>query len=321
MFRLLALALSALSLFGQNPARSADDELGRATRNPYDLASFISSHPNFQWAPLWKALHVADPPDIGGCDEQPNRLCSVDLITLFKPSQVILAIAGMPSDTYLRFLQDSSGWRYSGSHNTYRKNFAEKHQISRIGGKPFLRVSQQGASASNWDSEVEQWLDLSRPEFVPVFAFTVQGNENRMGFGVSRRVHAYAVPGPDHSPETLSVHLEVWYTMHYDRPLGFAKYDAVYERTAKQTRFSLREANPSLGNGPELAKKEFEELANIDVDGGPSNEQLLVYALPGLKEIASGSNGEEKGWLRSVLSYCKDTPAKRILQALLDAKR
>src|SRR5260370_38793573 len=114
--------------------------------------------------------------------------------------------------------------------------------------------------------------------------------------------------------------MEVWYQIHYDRLLGFAKYHAVYERTGKQKRFLLREPHPSLGSGPELSKKDFEELANITEDG-PSNEQLLLYALPGLKEIASGSNVEEQGWLRFMLSHCKDTPAKRTLQALLDNKR
>jgi hypothetical protein len=63
---------------------------------------------------------------------------------------------------------------------------------------------------------------------------------------------------------------------------------------------------------------DFEELANIS--GGPSNERLLVYALPRLKEIATGSDAENKEWLRSVVARCNETPEKRTLQALLGDK-
>jgi hypothetical protein len=137
---------------------------------------------------------------------------------------------------------------------------------------------------------------------------------------VSRWVHASATPGPDDAVETIHVDLEARYSMYHELDLGFAKYKATYERTPKQLRFSLREAHPFLYPAPAISNKDFEDLANIDVDGGPSNERLLVYALPGLKEIASGSNVEARKWLHSVLSFCKETPEKRMLQGLLEGK-
>ena len=63
------------------------------------------------------------------------------------------------------------------------------------------------------------------------------------------------------------------------------------------------------------------EIIDLDVNGGPSNDQLPIYALPRMKELAAGTDDNDKEWLRSVLSFCKDTPEKRTLQALLDAKR
>ena len=51
-----------------------------------------------------------------------------------------------------------------------------------------------------------------------------------------------------------------------------------------------------------------------------ANEKLPIYAFPGLKKIAAGSDPGAKAWLKSVLSYAKDTPEKRTLLELL-AKR
>ena len=46
----------------------------------------------------------------------------------------------------------------------------------------------------------------------------------------------------------------------------------------------------------------------------------MVYALPGLKKIAAGSNVEDRTWLRDFLHHANDTPEKRMLFELL-AKR
>ncbi len=70
-----------------------------------------------------------------------------------------------------------------------------------------------------------------------------------------------------------------------------------------------------FGRDSTLSNKAFEDLA--DVNMGPTNEQLLVYALPGLKEVASGRNADAKNWLRFMLTNCKATPEKRMLMELL----
>jgi hypothetical protein len=181
MFRLITLGLFVISGYGQS-VKQAHEELANAARNPYELARYIDSHAGFEWAPLWKALRVTNPPIMPKCEPKPfSSSCPVDLITVLKPSQVIVAVQSWPEDAYLRFLRDASGWRYAGSYEAFKKNFAGRHEVSRIAGKPFLRVSCQGASGSNWDSEYEQWLDLTQPDFEPVFGFTVQGSEGHMG--------------------------------------------------------------------------------------------------------------------------------------------
>jgi hypothetical protein len=65
-----------------------------------------------------------------------------------------------------------------------------------------------------------------------------------------------------------------------------------------------------------MSKTDFEQAANI-TDDAPSPEKLLIYALDGLKRVASGKDAEAKAWLRGVLSRCEDTPEKRTLLELL----
>jgi hypothetical protein len=184
---------------------------------------------------------------------------------------------------------------------------------------PFLRISGQGASGSDVDSEIETWFDLTQTGFEPVFRYTVQGSENRMGVGVSRRIRATAWSDFDTNAETIRLNLEVRYSSSYDTDLGFAEYEATYQRRANQSKFSLQKVTQSAPNEPAISSKDFEDLANIDFGDPPvpSNERLLAYTLPRLKQIASSKDEQDRGWLRSVLGFCKDTPERRTLLELL----
>ena len=310
MLRLAIFALSALRLFAQ-------DDLVPAAKNPYDLARYLDSHTNVAWEQVWKALGVAKPPEAPNCEEDGAFRCSVRVITIPRPSQAILAINGFPVDLYIRFLQQGSGWRYAGSDAELKKNHAGRYEISQVDGKPFLRVSGQGANGSDWDSEIETWFDLSLPDFNPVFGFTVQGGESRV-LGVSRSVLANAEEGAE---GVINVVVEIRFSMGHELDLGSAQYVATYARNSGQKKFSLKGVKPYLPDGLAISNREFELLANIDVDRSPPTERLLVFTLPRLKEIATGSSADAKDWLRAVLAACKDTPEKRVLQSLLDRKR
>lgn len=278
-------------------------------QTPYELARAIDSH-DAGWASIWKAVGIKDMPSLPRCSPDTTEPCSVDVITLLRPSPAILVLSGWPEARYLRFVEDGSRWRFAGTHLTFFKNYAERYEITRFGETPFLRISGQGANGSDIDSEMETWFDLTLSDFAPVFQFTVQGSENRMGIGVSRKVRAYAFDGGEGA---IGLGLEGRYSSAFGTNLGFAKYRGTYQRAANQEKFLLRSVTPAISN------KDFEALANIDFreDPLPSNEQLIVYTLPRLKQIASGTNEQDRGWLRSVLGFCKDTPEKRILLQLL----
>jgi hypothetical protein len=294
-----------------------DSALLAAAKNPYELARYMDTHKGVDLGPLWKALHVEPAMNICAGEAIVGE-CSIDLITAYKPEQAILAVQTLAYEIYLRFLRQGAGWKFAGATDSYLKNHAGRHEITRIGEKTFLRISGQGASGSDWDSEVESWYDLSRLDFEPVFGFTVQGGENRFT-GISREVWANAAPGlGDTGPDTIDIDVAIKLSIFHERQLGTFEYLATYERGRGQKKFTLQNAKPIAGTTLQVSNKDFELLANIDVDSGPATERMLVYALPALRAVASGTNEKDREWLRSVLKECKDTPQKRALQKLLD---
>ena len=312
MFRLALLAVFALfaaALSAQQPPLL----MARAAKNPYDFARYLAGQGSFPWPSVWEVLHVSSPPAAPLCEP-----CSIDVITI-EPPQAILAIQSWPIDIYLRFQENKSMWQYTGAYTAIRKNYPSRYEVSRVGGKPFLRVSVQGANGSNWDSEMEEWFDLSQKTFEPAFEFTVQGREDRMGFGVSRSVQAVAMP--DGSADQIKLSARIRFSAYLETDLGSLDYEATYVRDSSSKNFTLRDVQPSLEHGPKITTAEFEALANIVTDDGITAEQLMPYVMPRLREIASGTDIDTKRWLESILSFSKDTPEKRELEALLSAKR
>jgi hypothetical protein len=285
---------------------------GAQTTNPYDLARYLTSHKGTEWEAVWNAWGIPKG-DTPFCDAE--GACTVDLITITKPSQVILVIQSQPSDSYFRFRPTGPKWRYAGSTSGLDKNYGRRYEIARMGGKPFLKTSSQGANGSDWDSELESWFDLSLEKFEPVFWFTPRGSEFRTGFGVCRDVRAFASEGME---GTIELDIEIRFSLLGKIDLGFARYKARYARTAHDTRFTLREGVPLGGSARSLSNADFEKLVNIDVDDGPSDEQLVQFAMPRLKEIASGRDQASRKSLKEGIEHWEDSPAKRELLALID---
>ena len=123
MFRWAWALLLAASVYGQ-------DELQRAAKNPHDLVGYLNAHGSVDWRLVWKTngLPESDAPYCGT-----DRTCTVDLITIAPPAQVILAIEGPPEDTYLRFLSDGAEWRCAGSFGAFKKNYGGRYEVIRQG--------------------------------------------------------------------------------------------------------------------------------------------------------------------------------------------
>ncbi|HEX4232161.1 MAG TPA: hypothetical protein VHZ07_26070 [Bryobacteraceae bacterium] len=305
----VAIILASVGLAQDAP----DSDLVRAAKSPYALARYIDSHMGFAWEPLWKTLGIEERIFIQPCGELSGGAlgCSTEIIDIQNPDQVILIVQGdMPVyDVYLRFEKGSKGdWDFAGEYGVNIRNHPRRHEITRVRGTPFLRVSRQGVYGSGVDSEIEDWIDLTQPDFNPVFSFTVQGHDSEYASGIGREIYTIASP----TRTGIDLILDVVFSGP-DVDLGHAEYVGTYTRS-RGPKFSLQTVRTSDGS-PTISNKDFENLSEIDSD--LTEEQLLVYTLPRLKEIASGQDKDAKDWLKGILDHCKDTPEKRTLLDLL----
>ena len=309
---LLTLLLAAAALAG------VDEELAQAAKSPYDIARFVDRHASFQWEPLWQALGIKDA-DLATqpCEAREGavRICSEELITIPDPSQVVLILRqeAFRWQVYLRFLRERGPdgwerWKFAGYYQPMVKDYPPKYRTIRFGKKPYLLLTSQGASGSDWSSELELWLDLTAAEFEPVFSLTIEGHYSGAPYGVGRDTHATVVGLESEPVERIRVAYSVRFK-RFDVPLGEQSDDAVYTRRGGKFVFDAALSKRSA--------KDIGLLYDIDTESGPSNEDSIRNVLPALKKIAAGPDTGDKDWLRGLLAQCKNTPEKRALAAIL----
>lgn len=317
MHRAAGLIILSSVAFAQEPEQT---DITLASKSPLQLARYVESHKTFDWESLWGALGIHDPEVVGApCGETEENPCSTQVVTVLNPDQEILIVQGnrlKRSDIYLRYLRKANGdWQFAGERRAFVNEYPRRHEVVRIDGKPFLKISSDHTQAGfALFQEVEDWFDLTRPDFEPVFSFTAQGSFEPFSEAVGRTVRAQAYASQASGRETIDLILDV----HYVGP-GLdvaATYVGVYERPLGARAFALRSAFSGLVRDAAIPTKDFEGFASVDFFELP-RERLLFYALPGLQKIASGSDENAKQWLRLVLSNAGDTPEKRALSELL----
>jgi hypothetical protein len=294
-----------------------DPEIVRAAKSPYDLARYIDSHPKIDdWKPLWTAMgNAGEPPkQLPRCAPYPVGIfCSTELIPVLNPSQVIVLLrTDSPGyDVYLRFFEQEGGWKFAGYY--VAEVLPRRHEVFRFGDKYFLAIAERGVRASDFTLELEHWFDLAQPTLEPVFSFPVQASFNAWVFGIGRQMQGTAVQSRISTVETINLNLRVQF--YFDASnLGSKSFGATYERQPGETKFTIRSASSPAFSRSTISITAFEEIENIV--NGPSTEQMLVYALPGLKELAGKDTGA-KDALKGLIEKCKDTPEKRALLELL----
>lgn len=314
MYRLATTIILSSVAFAQN---AQEAEIVGAGKSPFDLARYIDSHPTIDWKPLWTAMgNGGDPPkELPRCAPYPVGIfCSTELITVINPSQVIVLVHADSSgyDAYLRFREQKGSWKFAGYYLAYV--LPRRHELFRFGDKYFLKIAESGVRASDFALELERWFDLTQATFEPVFSFPVQASLNAWTFGIGRQMDGYAVQGRNSAVETISLNLNVSFFFAAS-DLGSQSYGATYERSPGETKFKIKSATSPFGSRSTIPTKSFEEMA--DIINGPSTEQILVYALSGLKKLATGKDAETKEDLKRMLEKCEDTPEKRTLLELL----
>ncbi len=236
----------------------------------------------------------------------------------FQSDQAIVLVQGdaTPADIYIRFLQTKDeSWTFSGIQSAQIHNHPRRHEVDRSTGTPFLRIASQGIRGSDVDSEFEEVYDLTQPGFEPVFSFTVQGHQQRLGFGMSRKIFTYLSLGNDAIDLTLEVHFS-GVDASGEHDFGMTSYQAAFKRAANLKTFSFQAAHVGRPGKTSLTKDEFESLC--DMNEGPSDEDLIRFDFDGLKAVASGKDSSSKECLSRLLDRVKNTKEVVELRRLLN---
>jgi hypothetical protein len=303
-------------------APSGETEVAVAVKSPDTFARYVESHSGIDWKIVRKALGLEESKNwLAPCGSNfpaAEAPCSAELAAVLNPPQTIVIIRGgdfAATVEYLRFLNGpKGGWKIGGENNAFQRTSPSHHKVVRLGNKPFFMISSDHSQNGMATQQVlEDWFDLTQPDFKAVLSITVDGAEGRFGLGVGRSIHARPSLGQSAGSERVTLILNVQF-----QGVGLrqdASYVGVYERHTDEKKFILRSAYSGLDRSTPMATTDFEELA--DPFSGISNEKLLAYALPGLQKIAGGSDSDAKNWLRSVLDNAGDTREKRLLLGAL----
>ena len=308
---ILAMILSP-AVFAQS---AQEAEIAAAAKSPMTLARYVESHSTVDWNALRNALGLKESQYwLAPCGGD----CSAEIATVANPDQAVVIIRGGDISytvEYLRYLQDAKGgWQFAGENTAFIRNGPSNHEVMRVGGKPFLKISSNHSqNGAGIQQEIEDWFDLTQPDFEPVFSLTVDGGARHFGFPIDWTVQALPTLSQTAGLERINVILFVHFT-----GVGLdvhAQFNATYDRPQGQKKFTVRGAGIGMGFGSAMPTNDFEELA--DPFQFPSIEKQLVYTLPGLRDIATGSNPDAKKWLQALLDHAKDDPEKRQLLDLL----
>jgi hypothetical protein len=238
----------------------AQDEIPAPAKSPYDIDRYVKTHKDVQWAPLLSGFGI-DPRELPrACEAQDPSTCTSELIEIQNARQVIVRVAEDNwQETYLRFFPVGADWRYAGSVTPIIKDYDPKHQVTSFGGTPFLLVNNTGASGSGITSEFQQWFDLTRPSFEPVFGYTIQ--ENAFKF-------------EDHVISAGSRHTLSVYTRQAN---GEFKFDATLSTSSQKETEDLYESLFDLSH-EDFLRYQFNDLRKIaDAKDSVAREWLAFF--------------------------------------------
>ncbi len=198
MFRVAAAVMFSSIVLAQNAPHA---EVA-AARSPLTLARYIGAHEdNADWDGFWRALERPAPTLMYPLCGAPTIFsCVTETVMLPRYDQAILIIQSeglRADDLFLRYIQEADGsWRFAGFHLAVAGGtYPRRHEISQLDGKPFLKIASDLSQVGGTLGEnIEEWFDLSEPNFEPVFSFTADGSITPFCLAVGQEITAQAVP-------------------------------------------------------------------------------------------------------------------------------
>lgn len=254
MSRFLLLCLLAGGAWAQN-----------APLSPFELAAAVEASAPVDWAGVWERMKAGVPPkDLPHCGDPRYSACTTELITVLNPEQTILLVQSdaRDADYYLRFLKDGAAWKFAGAHLARLQYYPRRHEMARLAGKPYLRISVQGEAGSTLSSEVEEWMDLSGPGFEPVLTFPARGHSAFLPGEIVREISAYAKQENNGENVLLDLTVRFSFAAH---DLGEMNFAGVYARPEGKRSFELQRAyiRPSSSARAAIPNEEFTALLQM----------------------------------------------------------
>jgi hypothetical protein len=238
---------------------------------------------------------------------QPFEPCTTKLLTLKTPEQVIVVIECAYYKGFVRYTRKPDGsWQAEGAADAgYRP--PQEYKLDQTSGTPFFRYTFESIHGSDVSGYFEDWIDLTRPGFEAAFGIMPQGWEDRLLYGIGRKISTSVVERNNEIRATLHIQ---FFTNHDDALASLAP-TFVYSRANPAGPFRCRSLDPVV------SCNDHRTLTNLTEADSPSEEYLIRFALTGLKKIAAGPDGETKQWLRVYIAERKETPEVRQIRALL----
>ena len=303
---LLLPIVGAIAAAGQSLTPTQRAELARAAKNPFELAKFIDTHP----APGWQfdvkpATHrFAVAPDYR---QRGFEACKTKLLPVKTPEQSIVVIECAFIKDFVRYTHQPDGsWQAEGTAGIGPRA-PTQYQLDQTSGTPFLRLTSEWDHGSDVYEVGEEWYDLTRPGLNRSFALITEGWEDRRLTGIGRKFSTSVAERNNQVRATLHIQ---FFTNH-EVAIDSLSPAFLYTRAQPSEPFRCRSLDPIV------TCKDLDKLTATSENETPTEEYLIHFALPGLKKITAGPDGETKRWLREYIAARKDTPEVRQIRALL----
>jgi hypothetical protein len=276
---------------------------------PFEIASFIDSHPHADLTPLWERLHITGN-FIGVCGWCKASRFEYDLDN-DSENEVVLQIKHQVGEFYRYLVFDDSRRGYSkflGHIDVTSKYTPSDPLVLVSNGQPFLILQSTAATGSG----LAAWLDtiyrVSNSGVRPVATYLSKVHQSG-GVNFPHKVFV----GRPLSCEIKNGHaiLNLSYTVEYsggDIPLFSKTQKAILVGSVGNEESFLDTAHS------EMSQHEFDSIYQVDSMGA---EEFLQYNHSELRAIAAGHNVGQKKWLNHFLNTCEPSGVKRELLGLL----
>jgi len=290
--------------------------------SPWDIASFIDSHPRAKLQKLWKRLHVKDVQsehsDFSECGSCESRLDYYDLDS--EPGdEALLKISDALSESYryLVFKQtgeahrmaDRDAWRLIGHIDEWGKYQESQSSILVSGGRTWLVTNGQSASGSGVAYYHNRVIEVTKNRLNEVASYESEGHQSDWDTCPAREFTSRILDIQRAQNQTrVKVEFNLDYLMEDEDRCLFSKRQVAMFVSSNNSRQVLDSSESTV------TQRELEHIYTLD---SMTEADFLKYNLSELLNVARRGTKAQKNWLKEFLERCETSAEKQRLLAAL----